>query len=382
MGHSETSEIFEEIYQNEKPDIMIEDEFEELPEEVEELVEEEDLSDNDASGSLLYEALFSSEKAKYQKVSVPVLFLTNNLKIHWINQAGINFIDSRGPVLNNYLHSVFSPYLNENRMNEVYSNILSKEKGFAWRGKVELSGRHRITAVANMVIFPYFDCRTGSLKPEGYISYIDDITEENNQLIRNTFKSLLDASKFKDDDTGNHIERVNRYSYKIASLLYNRPGYEEVDMDFIMNIEFLAAMHDVGKIGTPDHILHKPGPLTDEEWKIMREHPINGALILNSYPNKMAAEIAKSHHEKWDGSGYPYNLSGIYIPLSARIVAIADVYDALRMKRSYKDSFSHEKAFSIIKEGRGKHFDPDLIDVCCEIEKDMDLIFSNLTDSN
>ena len=305
MGHSETSEIFEEIYQNEKPDIMIEDEFEELPEEVEELVEEEDLSDNDASGSLLYEALFSSEKAKYQKATVPVIFLTNNLKIHWINQSGNDFIDSREPVLNNYLHSVFSPYLNENRMNEVYSNILSKEKGFAWRGKVELSGRHRITAVANMVIFPYFDCRTGSLKPEGYISYIDDITEENNQLIRNTFKSLLDASKFKDDDTGNHIERVNRYSYKIASLLYNRPGYEEVDMDFIMNIEFLAAMHDVGKIGTPDHILHKPGPLTDEEWKIMREHPINGALILNSYPNKMAAEIAKSHHENGTGQDIP-----------------------------------------------------------------------------
>ncbi len=98
----------------------------------------------------------------------------------------------------------------------------------------------------------------------------------------------------------------------------------------------------------------------------MREHTINGAFILSSYPNEMAVEIARSHHEKWDGSGYPYNLSGKDIPLSARIVAIADVYDALRMKRSYKDGFSHEKSSIHNYGGKGQHFDPDLIDIAMD----------------
>ncbi len=349
-------------------------------EDVEELVDE-DFSDSALSTGLYYEALFNTEKHKFEKASVPVILLTNNLKIHWVNQEGLNFINiNRNPV-DCYIHDIFAPYLNQKRMNHLYSSILSAKSGFSWKGKIEISGRHRITSTANMIIFPYFDCNLSGEKPEGYLAYIDDLTEENNTLIRNTFKSLLGASKLKDDDTGNHVERVNQYSYRIAKELYNRPGYEEVDMDFIMNIGFLASMHDVGKIGTPDHILHKPGPLTDEEWEIMKEHTSNGALILSSYPNKMASDIANFHHQKWDGTGYPYVLSGKDIPLPARIVAIADVYDALRMKRSYKDSFSHEKAFSIILEGRGKHFDPDLIDITSEIENELDQLFTKLSQS-
>ncbi len=120
-------------------------------------------------------------------------------------------------------------------------------------------------------------------------------------------------------------------------------------------------MHDVGKIGTPDSILQKQGPLDDYEWSIMREHTINGAFFLSIYPVPMAKEIALSHHERWDGTGYPYRLEGEMIPLSARIVAIADVYDALRMKRNYKKEYNHQQAAQIILDGSGTHFDPYLV---------------------
>ena len=139
-------------------------------------------------------------------------------------------------------------------------------------------------------------------------------------------------------------------------------------------------MHDVGKIGTPDDILNKQGPLEDWEWEIMKEHTINGAYILSTYPNPMAREIALRHHEWWNGAGYPHGLSGDLIPLSARIVTIADVYDALRMERSYKKAFSHEKAKTIIREEKGSHFDPDLIDIFEKIETDFREIFEELND--
>jgi putative two-component system response regulator len=139
-------------------------------------------------------------------------------------------------------------------------------------------------------------------------------------------------------------------------------------------------MHDVGKIGTPDDILNKEGPLSDWEWAVMREHTKNGAFILSTYPNPMAKEIALSHHERWDGSGYPYQLSGEMIPLAARIVTIADVYDALRMERSYKPAMEHEAAVTtMIKEG-GSHFDPFLVEVFSSLGDDFKRIFDDNQD--
>ena len=143
---------------------------------------------------------------------------------------------------------------------------------------------------------------------------MDDVTAENRKFLRDMFSSLLEASKLKDNDTGKHIERVNLYTSLIAKEMFNDPRWPEVDKDFIADIGFLAAMHDVGKIGTPDNILNKEGPLSEFEWGIMKEHTINGAFILSSYPNPMAREIALSHHEWWNGSGYPYNLEGKMIP--------------------------------------------------------------------
>ena len=194
--------------------------------------------------------------------------------------------------------------------------------------------------------------------------------------------SLLEASILKDNDTGKHITRVNYYTKRMAEELFHckNPSYNRIDADFIDNISFLASMHDVGKIGTPDDILNKEGPLSDWEWTIMREHTKNGAFILSTYPNPMAKEIALSHHEHWDGSGYPYQLTSEMIPLSARIVTIADVYDALRMERAYKPALNHETALAKMREGREKHFDPFLIDVFNTIHGDFDEIFEKNKD--
>jgi putative two-component system response regulator len=139
-------------------------------------------------------------------------------------------------------------------------------------------------------------------------------------------------------------------------------------------------MHDVGKIGTPDAILNKAGKLSDWEWTVMREHTINGGFILSSYPNPMAKDIALCHHERWDGFGYPYKLEGEMIPLSARIVTIADVYDALRMERSYKPALSHKIAIAEIQGEKGTHFDPALIDVFNSITRDFEDIYESNRD--
>ena len=194
-----------------------------------------------------------------------------------------------------------------------------------------------------------------------YEGIIDNITEENRNLLRGTFLSLLEASKLKDNDTGYHIKRVGEYARIISESLYGNPLYSEIDKEFIDNIHFLAPMHDVGKIGTPDDILNKAGPLNDWEWEVMKEHTINGAYILGTFPSPMAKTIALFHHERWDGKGYPYKVTERMIPLPARIVAIADVYDALRMKRSYKEPFTHEATVKEIEQEAGKHFDPDLV---------------------
>jgi putative two-component system response regulator len=219
-------------------------------------------------------------------------------------------------------------------------------------------------------------------EPTEFVVMFDDVTEENRRLLRSVFMSLLEASKLKDNDTGKHIVRVNYYSQRLSKELYrcDNAKYNRIDADFIDNIGFLASMHDVGKIGTPDDILNKEGPLDDWEWKIMREHTKNGAFILSTYPNPMAKEIALSHHERWDGSGYPFQLEAEMIPLAARIVTIADVYDALRMERSYKPALGHDITVQKMMEGKESHFDPYLIDMFNTINEDFDAIYESNKD--
>lgn len=174
-----------------------------------------------------------------------------------------------------------------------------------------------------------------------------------------TIYKLTRAAEFKDEDTGAHIQRMSNYSAIIARTM----GLSEQTVEFIL---YAAPMHDIGKIGIPDRILLKSAKLDPDEWVIMKQHTIMGGRILEESTAefiKLGEIVALTHHEKWDGSGYPKRLKGKKIPLVGRIVAIADVFDALTSKRPYKEAFSLEKSYDIIKEGRGTHFDPDVVDI-------------------
>lgn len=165
---------------------------------------------------------------------------------------------------------------------------------------------------------------------------------------------LVWASEYRDDDTGEHIQRIGLFSALLAECL----GYPALLVD---DIRVAAPMHDVGKIGVSDTILLKPGKLTPEEFEIIKTHSVIGAEILGGSDIpllKLASTIALSHHEKWDGSGYPQGLAGEAIPEVARILAVADVYDALSYDRVYRKAFSEDKVFEIMNEGNGTHFDP------------------------
>ncbi|WP_298393876.1 two-component system response regulator [uncultured Azonexus sp.] len=166
------------------------------------------------------------------------------------------------------------------------------------------------------------------------------------------------AAEFKDNETGNHVLRMSHY----ARLIAEAHGLGDEAASIIFNT---APMHDIGKIGIPDAILLKPGKLNAEEWKIMHQHPIMGAEIIGKHDNELletARIIALSHHEKWDGSGYPRQLKGEEIPLEGRIVAIADVFDALVSVRPYKPAFALDDALRLMDEQTGKHFDPALME--------------------
>lgn len=177
-----------------------------------------------------------------------------------------------------------------------------------------------------------------------------------------TIERLVLAAEFKDEDTATHIQRMSRYS----ALLARRVGLPEEEVNLL---EVASQMHDVGKIGIPDSILLKPGKFTDDEFYIMKQHPLLGARILGGSPSKLlqiGQTIAMSHHEKWDGSGYPNGTKGEKIPLWGRICAVADVFDALTSARPYKKPFSNDKARSILQEGRGPHFEPRMVNLFLE----------------
>jgi len=167
------------------------------------------------------------------------------------------------------------------------------------------------------------------------------------------------AAEYKDNETGLHVIRMSHYSRILARAL----GWSEADCDDLLNA---APMHDVGKIGIPDAVLRKPGKLDADEWAVMRQHVSIGANIIGEHPSgllRMAQRIALTHHEKWDGSGYPNGLAGEDIPIEGRIVAIADVFDALTSERPYKQAWPVEEAVAFLREQSGQHFDPDLVEL-------------------
>jgi putative two-component system response regulator len=201
--------------------------------------------------------------------------------------------------------------------------------------------------------------------------------------------ALAKLAESRDSDTGAHLERVRTYSRIIGEHLLRQPKYrDQVNPEFVRLIYLTSPLHDIGKVAVPDQILLKPGPLTEEEFEVMKTHTTRGAETLDAalkqYPSarflRMARDIAASHHEWYDGSGYPRGLAGQAIPLSARIVALADAYDALTSRRVYKDAFTHEKARSAVIKGRGTHFDPDVVDAFLENEAKFVAVQQSLSD--
>ncbi len=191
-----------------------------------------------------------------------------------------------------------------------------------------------------------------------------------NNLSLGLIETLEDANTYNDEDTGDHVKRIGEYSRLIAINL-------KMNKKFIEEIKLYAPLHDIGKIGIPDSILKKPGKLTAEEFQEMKTHTEIGFNLIKGLDiSKIAVNIVRYHHEKWNGKGYG-GLKGEEIPIEARIVALADVYDALRQKRVYKEAFSHKKAYEIILEERGEHFDPRIVEVFIENHKLFDDIFKN-----
>lgn len=215
-------------------------------------------------------------------------------------------------------------------------------------------------------------------------------SEEISLIKDATILALSSLAETRDNETGNHIRRTQRYIRILAAALQGNPRFSDFLSD--ENIELLhklAPLHDVGKVGIPDRILHKPGKLTAEEFEIMKTHTILGGnaiaaaeseVNIQSHFLRIARQIAVGHHEKWDGSGYPFGLSGDDIPIPARLMALADVYDALTCDRVYKSAMGHDEVEQIIVEGRGKHFDPDVVDAFLAIKEEFILIAGALRD--
>jgi len=202
-------------------------------------------------------------------------------------------------------------------------------------------------------------------------------TQELNQMRDATILGLSSLAETRDNETGEHILRTQQYVRVLAEHLKTHPRFESVLTPSMIDLIYKSApLHDSGKVGIPDSILLKPGKLTDEEFEIMKQHSLIGSEALKSAQAVLgtnsfltvACEIMETHHEKWDGSGYPHGLKGEEIPVSGRLMALADVYDALVSERVYKAAFSHEKARDIIVEGKGLHFDPDVVDAFLELE--------------
>jgi len=184
-----------------------------------------------------------------------------------------------------------------------------------------------------------------------------------------TIFAMAKLAESRDQETGAHLERVRTYSRLLALEICGRPGFEEVTGEYVRTIYLTSPLHDIGKVAIPDAVLLKPGKFDEREYAIMKTHTTHGAATLHAaldeHPGaaflRMAHDIALTHHERWDGGGYPRGLKGREIPLCGRIMAVADVYDALTSKRVYKPPFTHETACAMIRDAAGTQFDPDLV---------------------
>lgn len=214
---------------------------------------------------------------------------------------------------------------------------------------------------------------------------------EVSRLQESSILVMVSLAEFRDECTGNHIRRTQEYTRALAEQLARSPKHaDHLTEPHIKLIAKSAMLHDIGKIAISDHILLKPGKLTPEEFDVMKTHALRGYDMLRTAGTHMgergdflamAMEIARCHHEKWDGSGYPDGLAGEQIPLSARLMAVADVFDALTMCRPYKAAMPREQAVAIIEQGSGTHFDPQVVEAFRAVQDDFERIASMWSDA-
>lgn len=257
-----------------------------------------------------------------------------------------------------YLAKPFNPVLLKARVGSCLERKRLDDQGECYRTQIERSNEH--------------------------------LSEQVRAKVREISQSQLAAifamsklAESRDPETGEHLERMREYCKVLSEQMCRMPKYRSViGREFVDNIYAASPLHDIGKVGIEDSVLLKPGSLSDEEWVLMKKHPIIGAETLREVDRQhpgnafihTGIEIAESHHEKWDGSGYPYGLSAEDIPLVGRILALGDVYDALTSKRCYKEAFSHDKSREIIAEGSGSHFDANVVLAFFETENEFQRI--------
>jgi len=245
----------------------------------------------------------------------------------------------------------------------IWSAVL--ERGW-WRGEIVNRRKSGEEWTAALSISRVIDADGGLLAYVGIATDISEVKRLQERLREAGLEAihmLAVACEAKDKTTGNHIARVRHYAWHLAREL----GIDEAQAE---EIAYSSIMHDVGKLHVPDAVLMKPGPLADDEWKIMREHPRDGMVILRKHPfYQLAREISENHHERWDGTGYPRGRRGGEIPVAARIVSVADVFDALTTRRPYKKPWPVDEAIAEVKGLSGRAFDPDIVTAFLNLAK-------------
>ena len=341
------------------------------------------------------EALVVSEE-KYRNIlqSIEEGYIEIDLSGHitFYNEAACNMLGYNSEELEGLNHRNLTTLETWREADQVFAEVLETGRS-AYLPEYEVLHKDGSARILELNISLRTDRQD---QPMGYRIVSRDVTERlkaereklrlESQLQEARSATILGLAKlaeYRDEGTGTHLERMREYSRIIAEQMATLPQYRDyISANYIEDIFRSSILHDIGKVGVPDAILLKPGELTVEEFEIIKTHAVLGGDALTDIESQiegtsfltLGKEIAYYHHEKWDGSGYPKGLKGEDIPLSARMVALADVYDALTSKRFYKEAYSHDRAREIIIELKGTHFDPAVVEAFLAVENEFDQI--------
>ncbi len=316
--------------------------------------------------------------------------------ITFFNESACRMLGYSSEELNGFNHRNLTTLETWRQADQTFAEVLKTGKS-AYLSEYEVIHKNGSARILELNISLRTDREN---QPLGYRIVSRDVTERlkaereklrlESQLHEARSATILGLAKlaeYRDEGTGTHLERIREYSRIIAEQMAHLPKYRGyISTVYIEDIYRSSILHDIGKVGVPDAILLKPGALTPDEFEIIKTHAVLGGDALNAIDSQiegksfltLGKEIAYYHHEKWDGNGYPKGLDGDQIPLSARMVALADVYDALTSKRFYKDAYSHDRARDIIVNLKGTHFDPEVVEAFLVAENQFDRIRSEM----